>query len=167
MKARQVSCAICDSLFPSTLSRAKYCSPNCKRLAGIAARRRYYFRNQRQISAYHQHYYQLNKTQLAAKAHVYEKTSLGKRIRCKCTRNFNIAHPEKRSAYNAVKYALRSGALVKQPCLICGNPHAQSHHPDYSHPLIVTWLCFSCHRAWHRLLNYILQNILSTKGVSL
>lgn len=41
----------------------------------------------------------------------------------------------------------RRGKLIRQEC-ICGNA-AEMHHPDYSKPLIVEWLCRPCHLAHH------------------
>jgi hypothetical protein len=42
----------------------------------------------------------------------------------------------------------RRGRLVPQPCQVCGGV-AQKHHPDYSRPLDVVWLCRSCHLEVH------------------
>ena len=44
---------------------------------------------------------------------------------------------------------LRRGALTRKPCLICGSEPAQAHHPDYSNPRLVVWLCAPHHRAHH------------------
>jgi hypothetical protein len=56
-------------------------------------------------------------------------------------------NPEKRKAENAVSNALRDGKL-KRPrlCEGCGRRRKlQAHHPDYSKPLEVQWLCYKCH----------------------
>ena len=58
-------------------------------------------------------------------------------------------NPEKWSARAAVARAVRAGAVVRLPCVICGNPKSQAHHEDYSRPLDVTWLCFKHHREAH------------------
>jgi hypothetical protein len=44
---------------------------------------------------------------------------------------------------------VKRGVLSREPCS-CGNPVAQAHHPDYSNPRLVEWLCLACHRALHR-----------------
>jgi hypothetical protein len=67
----------------------------------------------------------------------------------KHSRNFKERHPEKRAAHLAVARALRAGTLTKQPCLICGNIKAESHHDDYTKPLDVIWLCRQHHAAHH------------------
>lgn len=60
------------------------------------------------------------------------------------------ANPHRRKAAVMVGNAVRSGALVPQPCFICGDK-AQAHHPDYSRPLDVVWLCISHHRQAHAI----------------
>jgi len=49
-----------------------------------------------------------------------------------------------------VKYALKAGKLVKTPCQVCGGLDVEGHHPDYSAPLSIVWLCKSHHRQLHR-----------------
>jgi hypothetical protein len=61
--------------------------------------------------------------------------------------------PEKQSAHDAVKYALKQGRIIKQPCEICGTEsNVQAHHDDYSKPLDIRWLCQRHHADHHRLL---------------
>lgn len=45
---------------------------------------------------------------------------------------------------------VRDKHIEKQFCEICGNPKAEAHHDDYDKPLNVRWLCFVCHRKWHK-----------------
>lgn len=49
--------------------------------------------------------------------------------------------PPKQRARRRVRDALKTGALTRQACGVCGAPHAQAHHPDYTQPLAVEWLC--------------------------
>lgn len=53
----------------------------------------------------------------------------------------------RRAAQLAVAKALKSGVLVRQSaCERCGGTNrVQGHHPDYSEPLRVEWLCIACH----------------------
>jgi hypothetical protein len=44
---------------------------------------------------------------------------------------------------------LRRGKLVRSDCVSCGSVESQMHHPDYSRPLHVVWLCRPCHLALH------------------
>lgn len=60
------------------------------------------------------------------------------------------AFPERRAAHMAVQYAIRSGRMERQPCWVCGE-RAEAHHPDYSQPLDVVWLCPRHHKQAHAL----------------
>lgn len=66
------------------------------------------------------------------------------------TRNDRILYPEKHSARYKLQYAIRKGYITK-PTVCSRNPdHAgrkvEAHHPDYSKPLEVIWVCRQCHR---------------------
>lgn len=56
---------------------------------------------------------------------------------------------EKREARNSTNHAVRIGMLVAQPCEICGDPKTDKHHPDYSDPLNIVWLCRKHHAMEH------------------
>ena len=60
--------------------------------------------------------------------------------------------PERKNAQAKVYRALSSGKLTKQPCFVC-EEIAEAHHPDYSRPLDVVWLCASHHRQAHMMTN--------------
>lgn len=49
-----------------------------------------------------------------------------------------------------VNRAIQRGALVKNPCEVCGNTESEAHHCDYNKPLEVTWLCDNHHFEWHK-----------------
>jgi hypothetical protein len=62
-------------------------------------------------------------------------------------------NPEKTKAHDAVKYALRTGRLVKGSCELAGSEcggRVEAHHDDYSRPLDVRWLCKRHHKAADR-----------------
>jgi hypothetical protein len=46
--------------------------------------------------------------------------------------------------------AIKKGTLVKLPCFVCGELRVEAHHPDYSLPLDVVWLCPHHHRLLHK-----------------
>ncbi len=57
-----------------------------------------------------------------------------------------------RRAVHQVGVAVRSGRLVRQPCVDCGAEKVQAHHHngyDREHELDVTWLCPLHHKARH------------------
>ena len=70
-------------------------------------------------------------------------------------RSFRKTHPLdgiERIKMNARSYANtyeRRGKLKKQRCADCGGEKAQKHHPNYSKPLEVVWLCRKCHLKRH------------------
>jgi hypothetical protein len=51
---------------------------------------------------------------------------------------------------NRTIHAVATGALVREPCLFCGDPNVEAHHHDYAKPLEVTWLCRDHHALVHR-----------------
>jgi len=59
------------------------------------------------------------------------------------------AHPWARWCHVALQSALRRGIIQKQPCQVCGEERVDAHHPDYSRPAHVEWLCRRHHRAVH------------------
>jgi len=64
------------------------------------------------------------------------------------------ADKRRMQCHNAVKRAIRSGELVRQPCVRCGEQKSLAHHEDYDFPLDVVWLCQPCHKQRHKeLLN--------------
>lgn len=63
--------------------------------------------------------------------------------------------PEKLAANLMLRDAVHYGSVVKPAiCQGCGKEcsgrRLHGHHPDYSKPLEVLWLCHSCHRLLHR-----------------
>lgn len=65
------------------------------------------------------------------------------------TAKYRIEFPERSKANAAVARAVKNGTLRKQPCWCCGSPVVEGHHPDYSRPLDVVWLCPEHHKAIH------------------
>jgi len=70
-------------------------------------------------------------------------------------RGWRPDHPmtdEQRLKDNCRSYAgvyLRRGKIERKPCEGCGE-RAEMHHPDYTQPLLVQWLCRACHLKLHR-----------------
>lgn len=62
--------------------------------------------------------------------------------------------PEQRKRANTRAYSRvleQRGQLKRKPCRKCGANHAERHHPDYSNPRLVDWLCTPCHQMEHAL----------------
>jgi hypothetical protein len=71
------------------------------------------------------------------------------------TPDADARYPEKIRARNRLNLAIRRGRLVKpRECGSCEQVVASrclhGHHPDYSKPLEVEWLCAACHSELHR-----------------
>lgn len=55
----------------------------------------------------------------------------------------------KAKARSIANNARRDGKLIPEPCK-CGCEKVEMHHPDYSKPLEIIWLCRDCHLELHR-----------------
>lgn len=62
-------------------------------------------------------------------------------------------------AQNILEKAIEKGIVQRKThCEVCnytgimkdGRTVIQAHHPDYSKPLEVMWLCQKCHHKWHK-----------------
>jgi hypothetical protein len=58
-------------------------------------------------------------------------------------------HPDRKTAQSKLRYAVLAGTVIKQPCWVCGSHKSEAHHPDYSRPLDVVWLCAPHHHQAH------------------
>jgi hypothetical protein len=69
----------------------------------------------------------------------------------------------KQAARSTANNSLKTGKIEKiHDCIICGKHGTQMHHPDYSQPLDVVWLCKECHDNVHGL--EAMENQLRAKG---
>lgn len=82
----------------------------------------------------------------------YSKTPEGRMALQRSREKWLRENPKKRAAQVAVNNAVRDGRLKKPcTCSACGDGgRIEGHHEDYSKPLVVKWLCRSCHVARHR-----------------
>lgn len=71
----------------------------------------------------------------------------------------------KRKARIAVGNAIRDGIMVKaDACFFCSATGAlHAHHPDYSRPYDVFWLCPQCHGKLHTINGDFLRSAKSKK----
>lgn len=69
-----------------------------------------------------------------------------------CKDSLRRRTPEQHRASAAVSRAIKRGDLVRpDACSCCGEvAYIEAAHVDYSQPLLVVWLCRSCHRRWDR-----------------
>lgn len=83
---------------------------------------------------------------LAAKK-LYDATPERKAAAVERTTRMRRKYPDKNRARELVHLAVgrKKNGLVRLPCSKCGNPKSEAHHPDYSKPLEVIWLCRAHH----------------------
>lgn len=81
---------------------------------------------------------------------LYKKTIAYSEAHKKACKKYADKNPVRRAAHIAVGHALRSGKLYPLPCFCCGDK-AKAHHPDYSSPLDVIWLCPAHHKQTHAM----------------
>lgn len=79
----------------------------------------------------------------------YKKTPAGRAAYNRAHANWDDRNPERRKAQWKVSNALRDGRLQRDPCHCCGDLEVEAHHPDYSRPLDVVWLCIKDHKQLH------------------
>lgn len=68
------------------------------------------------------------------------------------TKRSREKHRDKHNARNKLYRALKSGKLIKQPCIFCGSIKSEFHHEDYNKPLMGHWLCRREHVFFDNLL---------------
>ena len=63
----------------------------------------------------------------------------------KASRNHRLKYPEREKARQ------KAHGLPLQPCSVCASPESvHRHHPDYTKPLDIVYLCRTCHAVHHR-----------------
>lgn len=81
---------------------------------------------------------------------IRNSTLKGKIIRKEIAKRYAEKNRIKRLAKDAVHNAIRAGKLNKMPCVKCGIKKAEGHHPNYTKPLEVIWLCKKHHKEIHK-----------------
>lgn len=67
----------------------------------------------------------------------------------KSVRSWQERNKEKISAEIKLNQAVLKGKIKKECCAKCGSATVHAHHPDYSKPLEVIWLCPKHHKQMH------------------
>lgn len=96
--------------------------------------------------------YEKNKKHFLDYAFNYRKTKRGKEVAIKKSKKWQKKNWKKTNAHVAVRYAIITGK-IKRPlyCQSCKQKRChQAHHDDYNLKLKVRWLCYFCHKIWHK-----------------
>ena len=64
-------------------------------------------------------------------------------------KTWNENNKDKMRAHDIIEKEIVYGRLKRLPCEVCGEARSQAHHPDYSKPLEVVWLCQTHHKQLH------------------
>ena len=83
------------------------------------------------------------------RARKYRNSTIGNKRIKKVSAEAYKRYPEKSKARQLVNVALSQGKIKKEPCF-CGSTKVDGHHPDYSKPLEVLWLCRQHHADPHK-----------------
>lgn len=124
------TCKLCKTTFETVWRGAKriYCSKRCQWSA-----------------QYYKHY-----ESRIQRARAYNSKPEVKIKIAESVARSKARYPLKDAARNKLNDAIKLGKLKRLPCEVCGNKQTQGHHPDYSRPLSVQWLCTKHHRELHR-----------------
>lgn len=69
----------------------------------------------------------------------------------RANREYSARHKDRKVAHMIVGNMRKRGKLDPKPCEVCGSDdRIQAHHPDYSKPAEVVWLCQAHHMELHR-----------------
>jgi hypothetical protein len=120
-------------------------------------RTRYRVNNREKIREMDREYYIDNHERYLEKARIaqakYFRTEKGRekyKLQGEAVRS---RFPEKMKARRFMRTAIGNGTLLKpSKCSLCESEEFQidAHHPDYSKPLEVVWVCKPCHGIVHR-----------------
>lgn len=109
-----------------------------------------------------------NRPDRVAARKAYQQTERGREVLRKARAAYVARLPLRRAAHVALGNAVRDGRVVPWPvCAVadCCNP-PEAHHPDYSAPLSVTWLCSTHHAQLHREARELYERISACRMTS-
>ncbi len=92
-----------------------------------------------------------NDPRVRARHRRYLQTEAGKKTQRRAQLKYIAENPDRRAANTLLGNAARDGRISKPDvCSKCGcGGIIHGHHPDYTLPLEVVWLCPTCHKAVH------------------
>lgn len=95
----------------------------------------------------------MNEAQIKYKLKRKAEGTFNRGNRADQTKRYYSNRPLVRAAHNAIAKAALKGKLIKPSiCSLCGTitDNIIGHHGDYTKPLDVIWVCWSCHNNLHK-----------------
>ena len=144
-----------DLLYRKEMENQKTCSI-CKKVKSLHD---FYFQKNSGLYEYrckgckHDYYIENREINLPKKREYqrkYYKTERGGKLKRATSRKMYRKHQERWDAKRIIKEAVNSGKIKILNCEVCNSSKTEGHHPDYSKPLVVRWLCTKHHRDLHR-----------------
>jgi len=114
------------------------------------ASKKYYEAHKEACLRYSIEWQKRNREHVRALERKRNHTAKGRQIRRAIEKRYCEKNRIKRLAKDAVHNAIRAGKLKKLPCVICGCKTVEAHHPDYTKPLKVMWVCKKDHKIIHK-----------------
>ena len=131
-------------------ARAEYAQTEAGKAAHRAANERYAANNPNAAEAKRR--YAISERGKAKKQE-WVKSEAGKMSAKLNTKSQRVARPDRNRARVILNNAVRDAKVIPWP--VCAVPDCsckpQAHHPDYSRPLDVVWLCVKHHKEVHAL----------------
>lgn len=109
---------------------------------------RYYNNKEAELESFRK-YQRDNRKRRTAYFKQYRKTLKGKANTNKANAEYLIRNKDKKKTW------LLAQKIPLKPCQVCGNPKSVRHHPDYSKPEEVVFLCHLHHKEEHRRLKSV------------
>jgi len=109
----------------------------------IVWNRKWQKENKDKVNARSRKWYTSNRDQVTEIRRKYRKTEVGIEASRRAVRKYEAKNKEKKSAWKIAH------KIELKPCEVCGKEPAQRHHPDYSKPSEVIFLCAFHHKKEH------------------
>lgn len=137
-KVRKIICKTCNKEYTTEFRyiKSKFCSVTCFNI----------YRDKHKLTK------DQKREKERVRARKYYSTDKGKQIVKNIAKKWRQINYSKYYARILVNRAVNARKIIKpKVCSRCINTkYIQGHHPDYSKPLEVIWLCISCHRKEHQ-----------------
>ncbi len=106
-------------------------------------------RTREDVNAYYREYRSKNRAKIRKYNKKYNKQWRKENGVEESIKSYKHRKPEIAKVHKKLQNAVYTGKIIKSPCVVCKSKKSQGHHPDYSKPLEVIWLCALHHKHVH------------------